>query len=76
MNYGTDPTKGTGDSMMDWQAVIAKLRAVSDQHARNAEAANFRDQHNTVEQHRIVSDICYALTAALEAGVSKQPPAK
>lgn len=54
---------------MDWQKVVAKLRATSDQHAREAEAELLRGNKNNAERAHHLSQIFYGLTASLEAGL-------
>lgn len=56
---------------MNWQIVITKLRAASDQHARDAEVADQKGWLSIAQKHHIVSEVCYALMAALEAGANR-----
>ncbi len=53
---------------MNWQAVVHKLKSAADQHSHDAEVAENLPQ--AAQRHRIVADTCYALMAALEAGIN------
>ncbi len=58
---------------MNWKAVCSKLRAAADQHAKDAyneiAAKGWEKGHEKAMCHSIVGDTCYALAAALEAGM-------
>jgi len=55
---------------VDWEKVTAKLRAASDQHAKNAETELMRGNKNTALREHDLSEIFYGLHAALEAGLN------
>lgn len=54
---------------MDWNKVALKLRAASDQHAKNAENELLRGNKNNMERQHQLSEIFYGLAAAFEAGL-------
>lgn len=56
---------------MDWEKVVAKLRATSDQHAKDAQNELLRGNKNNAERSHALAEIFYGLTASLEAGLSK-----
>lgn len=56
---------------MNWQKVAAKLRAISDQHAREAESDLLRGNKNNAERSHHLSQIFYGLTTAIEAGTEE-----
>ena len=56
---------------MDWQKVVMKLRAASDQHAKNAETELLRGNKNMAEAEHRLSEIFYGLHAAFEAGLTE-----
>ena len=56
---------------MDWDKVVLKLRAASDQHAQNAETELLRGNKNNAERQHQLSEIFYGLFAAFEAGLGR-----
>lgn len=56
---------------MDWDKVVKKLRAASDQHAKDAQNELLRGNKNNAERHHQLSEIFYGLHAAFEAGLEK-----
>jgi hypothetical protein len=54
---------------MDWNKVVAKLRATSDQHATNAQNELMRGNKNMMEAEHRMSELFYGLAAAFEAGL-------
>jgi hypothetical protein len=57
---------------MDWEKVVAKLRATADQHAKNAHNEMMRGNKNMMEAEHRLSEIFYGLTASLEAGLDTE----
>ncbi len=57
---------------MNWQAVVRKLKSAADQHNHDAEVAESTGRTKTAQHHRVIADTCYALMAALEAGINSE----
>lgn len=57
---------------MDWNKVVAKLRATADQHAKNAQNELMRGNRNMMEAEHRLSEIFYGLHASFEAGLDTE----
>lgn len=57
---------------MDWEKVSQKLRALADQHAKDAQTELLRNNRQNMERSHALSEIFYGLHAAIEAGIPKK----